>query len=459
MLHFIFGFVFILVALYRVLKHPEELAIFILILHSTFRVIVEGNAVAWGDKGSNIRFEYVLFALAIYLFTRNYFNPLFRIHTPVVRTLYALLLVQMAAVPIAYFWRLQLGFGIYIRQIETFAMIIVLVYVTRRHHLPKLLNAMLIIGGIISLTLLILNVTKNPYLYQLINGRDMEGRLVTIGGEILGADFGWLAYSIHSLPVIGCAAFVLFLVKKKNSLWYALITLVILLQSLASGQRSPVLGLIAGLFLIMITFPFLFRARVSVSKLALVVGALILSLFLLFTKSQALSSRLWLLMTRVERTYDGLQSDNQNVGHQLAMEQLNQDGALAWLFGYSGFYLTRTSGRFSYDINTPIVMVMKYGLIGTVILIYGIALFFWKALRTLVTEPNSPEEVAILVSLILFILIWLPGSFLRGSVFAENIRMLSWFGCWVAWMEVAGRERRARRPVPVHPWARVSQAY
>jgi hypothetical protein len=442
MAHIIFSLTFIAVALYRVLKHPEELAIFILILHSTFRVMVEGNAVAWGEKGSNIRFEYFLFFFAIYLFTRYFYNPSFRTHSSVMRALLALFLVHLASIALAYIWQVKIGFGVVIRQIETFAMVIVLVYLTKRQHVAKLLNAMLIIGGTISLTLLVLNITKNPQLYQLINGRDMGGRLVSIGGEVLGADFGWLAYSINSLPILGCVAFVLFLLKKQHSLWYAVITLIIMLQSLASGQRSPNLVLIAGLALITFTIPVLYRSRVSITKLGLIAGVMALVLFFAFTKSQAMSARLWLLLTRAESTYNGLQSDSQQVGHQLAMEQLNEDGVLAWLFGYSGFILTRTSGRFSYDVNSPIVMVMKFGLIGSAILLYGLSVIFFKTLRMLMSQQNSPEEVAVLTGIVLFILIWLPGSFLRGSVFAENIRMLSWFGCWVAWMEVIDRDRQ-----------------
>jgi hypothetical protein len=458
MIHMAFGISFIAVALYRVFKHPEELALFVLLLHSTFRLMVEGNAVAWGEKGSNIRFEYLFFFIALYIFSRHVVLPEYRVQSAVVRALTALLVMNMISIPLAYLWGLKIGVGVAIRQLATYAYILILIHVTKRGHLPKLLNGMLVIAGIIAMVLLVLNVTKNPLLYQLINGRDMEGRLVTIGGEVLGADFGWLAYSIHSLPILGCMAFILFLLKKRFSLWYGLIVMIILLQGLASGQRSNNLALIAGLLIVVATLPFLFRSRVGLSKLVMVTGAMALAVFLAFTESQAMSARLMLLLTRAQATYDGLQSDSQQVGHQLAMEQLEKDGPMAWMFGYSGFFLTRTMGRFSYDVNSPIVMVMKFGLIGTALLLYGLILIFLKAVRMLLSGDHGAEEVAVLYGIFLFILIWLPGSFLRGSVFAENIRMLSWFGIWVAWMEVVDRDQQRSRRIRVRPGAHTNRS-
>lgn len=446
-IYLIFSVVFITVALSRIVKRPEELAIVMLIVHSSFRVIVEGNAMAWGQKHANLRFEYILFFIALFLLSRYRFRPEMTHNSAIIRGAMLVFLIHLVSVPLSYYWQFKVGIGVTIRLLATFLYLVIIVHLTKREHLNKLVNAMMVVGALVAVVLLALVLTQNPTLYKLVNGKEMGERLATIDGHVFGANIGWFRYSFHALPVIGCMAFALFLLKS-NKLWYGSVTLLILVQSIASGQRSPVIAMGFGLILVSLALPLFHQVQKDYFTSIFSMFAILLVAVMIFSVSESMSSRFDLFLLRAASTEEGLKTDNQLMGHQIAMDQLEEGGTLAWLFGYGGFKSTRTRGEFEFDINTPVVFILKYGLIGMLIISFYILMIAKKSLSLLQKVTLQPEELAILLSILIYILVWVANSFLRGSVFAENIRMLSWFVVWVAWMEVIDRDSRAERAAP-----------
>lgn len=426
----------------RVWMKPEELIIYALIISSTFPSLVDGNILSVGQKHFFIRFEYILPALGFFLVAISE-NIRCTLWTTLEKAVLLMFMVHVASVPIAIYWGTPFGIGVSVRLLETFFYFFIIVKLTDRTHIPRLVHAFIGVGAIIAFVLLLMSVTGSPIIYKIITGGSMgKAKLCAIGGQLFGQQIGWLNYSIHALPVVGSMVLLLFFIKERHKLFYGILYILFLVYLISCGQRRTVIGAFLGFSFVLI---FLFKAKFINSRFSfnlIAVLAIMVAISALFYYSDILGARVDLLFARSENFTDQIawQDSRQYMGHVLAMERLHSSGLLGWLVGYSGFESSQIGGLAGYDISSPIFVIYRYGIIGIIVLILLLTLTLRQACLMLKNVRMIPEEIAVVFGVILYISLCVPMAFFRATVFAANFNKLSWFVILLGWMHVIHRD-------------------
>jgi len=171
-----------------------------------------------------------------------------------------------------------------------------------------------------------------------------------------------------------------------------------------------------------------------------VITILIITITLLsFT---GLKDRVGLLKTRTAGTIERLYSDSQIMGHKIALNKLKSGGMKSWLAGFGGFATIRPSGPkgIEYDINSPILVIYRYGIIGSIILLFLLTSAFKLSWLIFKNVPMIPEELAVVFGVFFYLTFNISGAFIRGTDLVNDFTFLSWFVILLSWMWVIYRD-------------------
>ena len=97
-------------------------------------------------------------------------------------------------------------------------------------------------------------------------------------------------------------------------------------------------------------------------------------------------------------------------------------------------------GDSGYDINGVMLMVYRFGIIGVLVWIFLLVRIFQLIGYMLRNINMSPEQLAVVVGVVAFLVMALVVSMFRGFPFSASIGYLSPFIILLAWMEVIYRD-------------------
>jgi|GEM_PF-4974897 len=426
----------------RVLRKPEELAIFALGLSSTLPVISQGYLLAYGRKGLAFRVEYVLVLLGIFLAVWGRLPCLPQYKSKLRTPVFLMFLIHVMTILVSLYWETPFGLGVTIRLLETFLFFFLFVRLTRREHIGKLVHAFIAVGAVVAGILLLTSITGNTSLYEFIFRYEVpieETRFYKQFYLGVGVPRIWLRYADEFLPLAGVMVFLLFLLKREHKILYGLLSLMLFVRVVLSGQRFFSAVVIFGYILCLLLLSRIEYIRVRLPSILIIVLIFILITSALFVYVPVLRTRYDLLTQHFMNMPQDLSGERQYMGAVLAREELFAGGWFAWLMGFGGFVYGEI-GWTGYDINTPILMIYRFGLVGLFAILFLLIRAFKLGWHMLNNLRMSPEELAVVVGVMLYIVTGLVGSFLRGFSFSENFQTLSGFIILLAWMEVIYRD-------------------
>jgi len=435
----------------RVVRKPEELAIFALILSSTLPVISQGYLLAYGSKGQALRLEYGLVIIGLFIVMANKIPPVPNYRSNLKLPVFLMFLVHLLSLFVSKYWANPFGVGIALRLVETFLFFFIFIRLTRREHIEKLVHAFIAVGAIVSAILLLISVTGNQSLYEIVYTYDVAelpirgfGYLYSyLGGQVPRI---WLGYADEFLPIAGIMAFTLFLLKDKKKMLYGTISLLYFTRLIASLQRSftsiGVLGAILAFYLLRRNGYLAIRvgSRLMGATFAVLISGL---LFVYVPQLRLISSA---LAERFILTPESVFGERWSQGFILTASALSHEGWLAWMMGFGGLLYSEI-GPTGYDINTPILAIYRFGIIGLAVILFLVLRAIKMAWRMLDRQRMTPEEVAVVIGLLLYVLFSLAGSIFRGFSLSENFQSLSGFVILLSWMEVIYRDSLVRKPM------------
>ncbi len=432
----------------RIALRPEELAVFALILYSTFPAVTDSSPINLGSRGFTIRPQHIVLFLGVllaFLQKRESARVSYRsyLRWPVL----IMLFIHLLAIPVAMYWNTGISPQGILTLLPSFLYFFIFTRLTRVQHIPKLVNAYILVGVIVSAGLLVTTLWPSSGLFAFVNSvpSDDYTRFSYYAGERMLRV--WLSYADGFLYVAGAMALVLLLTKPERQLWYGAAGLLILLRALVSGQRSFPL-MTVGAYLLVVLLLVVARAR-SRSRLGqLVVLAVILGgAYLLVITVPALAMR-WEFLQFRAGIETGLElGRGLPIGTRLAWQILSDAGVLAWLTGLGGFQaLDATPGGF--DITTPLLMVFRFGFVGALALLFLLMRALGLVTFLLRRDDVTAAELAVAIGIGVKITIGLLESMLRTLVFSENFSYLAGFVILLSWAEVIYRDRFA---VKAHP--------
>ena len=428
------------VVIIRVLHKPEELSIYAWILGSSLPVITDGYLLAYGRKGFAFRLEYVVFFVGVFIYLFGNLPPSPRYKSNLRIPILLMFFIHLMAFPLAIYWGIPFGIAASIRLVETFIYFFIFVRLTRREHLTKLVHALIGIGAIISVILLVVSISGNTKLYEFIFSYDKPLEATRFYKQFfMGKELPriWLNKGDESLPFWGVMSLILFVLKKKHRWFYAVLSLLFLVRILVSGQRSLMLIVMLGPVLALLL---LIKER----RLRLRTSLYLMSAFssvALLTRISPFNQYYDLILQRASMTSEQMSVDFLYTGTRFALKILSSGGLTAWLFGFSGFIPIEIDvGWNRLDINSPVLMVYRFGIVGLVIVLILLYRTFRLSSQMLKTVHMNPEETAIVIATILYIVIGLVGSMFRGFAFAYTFPSLSGFIILLSWIEVLYRD-------------------
>lgn len=443
------GFVIIVVIL-RILKKPEELAIYALIMSSTLPVIVHGNALAFGPKGTSVRFEYTLVFLGLFLAYISKWNKHYHhSRTTLSEAVFLMFLLYLASILVSMYWGSYIGIGITIQLLETYLFYFIIIRLTGRKHITKLINLMILVVAGVTGIMLLIAFTNSTTLINLINSSkfDVYYHAKEFGGQLWGKRLSILLSMYYITPIIGTLTFLLFFLKNKHRVYYGLLSLFFFINVISSGQKGyaliTILGFLVVLFLLPIMGKYLPRmGKYRKSKYHSAIIMLILAVgvvYSMFMYSSIFRTRVEYLSYRFFAVQEQHQSIYQYSGALLAKEELSAGGLVAWITGFGGFKYPEL-GSLGFDINGPILMIYRYGIIGLVLILFLLGVAFKKAWSMFLHIPMKPEETVVVIGVMMYISAGLLLCFFRGFLFSNNFNDLSSFVILLAWMEVIYRD-------------------
>lgn len=433
---------------YRCVRKPEELAIFALILSSTLPVISQGYLLAYGSKGQALRLEYGLVMMGL-MFVMAKKIPLVPNYKSYLKLpVFLMFVVHFISLPVSKYWGNPFGVGIALRLIESFLLFFIIVRLTRRKHIEKLVHAFIVVGAIVSAILLVISVTQNEYLYEIvynygvphINTRGFDYNYSYLGKQLPKI---WLGYADEFLPIAGIMVFTLFLLKEKKKILYGSISLLFFVRLIASLQRSflsiAVLGAIFAFYILRRNGYLTTKggSRLMTTIFSVLIGGL---LFVYVPQLRLISLA---LAERFVSTSETIFGERWSQGFILASSALSHEGWLAWGIGLGGF-LYSSIGPTGYDINTPILAIYRFGIIGLAVILFLVVRALKMAWRMLDSQRMTPEEVAVIIGVFLYTFFSVAGSLFRGFSLSEDFQSLSGFVILLSWMEVIYRDSPVR---------------
>lgn len=437
----------------RIMKNPEEVPIYAFILSSTLPAIVMGNWFAYGPKGDSIRFEYVVFILGVFLafFSKKNRPPS---RTALGRAVLAMLLVNVATVFAAIYWHTKMGVGTTIRLLETYMFYFMVVRLTKRAHIPGLLNALIVVTAAACALFVVIAVTGSRFLIGLINPAsiDVLSKARVFEGNLFGDKISMVLTMYFVMPVIGAVTFFLALVKKKKRFYYGLLSLLFLGHTVLSGERGYALMLLAGMLAAVAALYLAGAGMKAVYRAAALMVLAAAAAYSLYAYTGFFGKRAQYMVNRFESIRAEQKSEASLMGRINAEKELSENGALAWIVGFGGYRSSRIAGmrrfqggNYGFDVNGPILMILRYGVTGLAAVVALLLLAFRKAFSMLRRMRMSAEENAVVFGVLLWIAMVSVSSVFRGFEFSENFTYLSFFVVLLGWSEVIYRDRGVAR--------------
>ena len=434
------AFVFAIISL-RVLRYPRELAIYVLMLSSSFPVISSGDLLSYGSKGAAIRIEYMLFFWGVFLVILGRIPPTPKYTSRTRKAAFLVFLLHLFSAIVTLYWGNPFGVGVYLRLFESFAYFFIFIQLTRRDDISQLVDMFIFIAVIISAMMATVSITANRTLYDMLfNVGELSGS-EEFSYRFFGTDLPrvWSAFLDQYLPLAGSMAFYLLLTKKKKGWFYALSIMLIFIRAILSGFRGSILFIAFGL--LFMTVLYLLRREFKEPKsrgvllLLLLVAIILVSIMFIPT----LNERFDYFVDRMLDVPQELISERQYLGRLLAINALNRGGWLAWTFGLGGL-LYQEIGFLKFDINTPILGIYRFGIIGIIIFVNICVSAFLTANILLRKVQLSHEETAVIGGVLIYICVTWLGSFIRGFELSENFQHLAGFVVLLSWMDVIFRD-------------------
>jgi hypothetical protein len=428
-----------IIGVWLVLKHPAYLFLFAIISSSTLPVLVYGQILSLGGTvGANIRLEYVLFLVFMFLFLLRQAQT--NIHTSLDFPIFVLVVVQCLSLVVAFLKGYSLGIGPAIRLIESYVFFFLASRLTTREQIPALMRWINIIAITVALAIVVTSVTGSRFLYATLftdNPNNVQNTIF-YGQFFRGAETPRIGYGVGDplllMAFLFSMAMIFFGTRHKG--FYYLIILVVATRALISGQRFWIVWLVVA-FLLTFAFSTYFRRREWISlslRNLIVIGLLALILFGLFYTQSSLSIKIDTLVNRSRNTFQNIQSSSQTEGISLAWHQLVTDPS-GFITGFSPF-----RDDILVDVNFGmLVTIYQYGVAGLIVMIWMLTASFIQGWKKLKSRLLWPEETALICTILIFILIQVGNGFIRGSVFNENGVSLILFSIMLGWVQTISR--------------------
>lgn len=428
------------IGVWTVLKHPAYLFMFAIISSSTLPVIVYGQILSLGGTaGANIRLEYVLFLVFLFLFLIRQVQT--NIHTSLDLPIFVLVVVQCLSLMVALLRGYSFGIGPAIRLIESYVFFFLASRLTNREEIPGLMRWINIIAITVALAIIVTSLTGSRSLYAtLFTDTPNNVQNTTFYGRFFqGIETPRIGYGVGDplllMALLFSIAMIFFGTRYKG--FYYLIIFVVTIRALISGQRFWIVWLAVA---ILLTFAFstYFRKREWISlalRNFIVIGLLGLILFGLFYTQPWLSIKIDTLVNRSQNTLQNLQSPSQTEGISLAWQQLMTDPS-GFITGFSTF---RDDVLVDINLGT-LVTIYQYGVAGLIVIIWMLTASFIQGWRKLKSQLLRPEETALICTIMIFILIQVGNGFIRGNVFEGNGVSLILFSIMLGWVQTISRD-------------------
>jgi hypothetical protein len=429
-----------IIGVWLVLKHPAYLFLFVIISSSTLPVLVYGQILSLGGTaGANIRLEYVLFLVLLFLFFLRQVQT--NINTPLDIPIFMLVVFQCLSLVVALSKGYSFGIGPAIRLIESYVFFFLASRLTTREQIPGLMRWINIIAITVALAIILTSLTGSRSLYTTLFTDNPNNVKNTIfyGQFFLGAETPRIGYVVGDPLLLMALLFgtaMIFLGTRHKGFYYIII-LMVATRALISGQRFWIAWLVFA-FLLTFAFSTYFRKKDWIRRSLrnfIVIGLLALILFGLFYTQSSLSIKVDTLVNRSRNTIQNIQSSSQTEGISLAWHQLLTDPS-GFITGFSPF-----RDEIFVDINFGmLVTIYQYGVAGLIVMIWMLTASFIQGWKQLKSRLLRPEEAALICAILIFILIQVGNGFIRGSVFNEDGVSLILFSIMLGWVQTISRD-------------------
>ena len=441
---------FYLIVGWLVLHSPAYLVLVAVITAATLPGIIFGPILTLVGQtySSNVRSEYVVFAILVGLFLLR--KPQTRFRAPLDIPVVLFVVIQLLSVMFALLRgdSQYIGLGPVIRLIEGYSFYFLASRLTTRDQVSGLFRALMVIGGLVALMIIVTSMTGSQELYiNLFSG-------TTDPEDVRRSNFYAQFFLGYERPRVGFTegeplllmTFALSVVMLYQLGWrqlrYSILAFLVALRMLISGQRFQIAFLAITLLLpvaLLARRPPGWRERTQLRTISslIVFGLLAFGLIMLLSSGEW-AVRWEVLGGRSKGTLEALASPEQTFGIQWAWNEL-LDNPSAWLVGFSPFHYS-----IPMDINLGVLLtIYYYGLGGLLVLLWLLCASVVHAFRLLRCRL-FPEERALVCAVVIFILVYIANGFVRNMVFNESGSSVIVFSICLGWLQVIWHDLQGR---------------
>jgi hypothetical protein len=428
-----------------VLRNQAYLVLVSVILASTLPGIIFSKMLVLPGLAGNLRLEYLVFILLLVLLilNRRPAGAKMPLDVPVgifmlfqgIALLFALLRGDTQSIAV----------GPVIRLFEAYAFYFLASRLTMREQIPGLVRTLTVIGGLVAIVIILVTITgsKNLYINLISTSPDLQDVVSSnfyahFFRGVESARIGYTAAEPLLLLTVILSTLMIFQVGWQP-LQYSLLTFLVAIRMLVSGQKFQFVYLVVTLLLSPVMLwlrPAGEKGKMRSSSWVML-GLLALGMVLLLS-SGAWAEKWAVLVARSSFWFisEEVRSMAQYRGIQLAWSEILHN-PFAWLTGFSPFHVTVTR---NWDINLGfLVTLYYYGLGGVIALLALLGSSIFQALRLLRTKL-AQEERALVSAVAIFIFIYVASGFVRGMIFNENGSSVLVFSICLGWVQVIWRD-------------------
>ena len=435
----------------RIWRKPGELALFALILGCSLPLFNQSGTFAIGQKHSSLRLEYLLPFMGLLVLASSQSRAVPRAASRLNRVVGFAFLLHVASILRDLLYGNPPGLGISLRLLESFGCFFLFSRLTQATDIPALVNGYIGIGVALSAVCATIALSGSLNLYRFFfeygaagkSGRDFAYQYEYKGTALPRV---WSGTADEFIYLAAVMSFVLALGARRGRMFYSACALAILLRLATSGTRSLVLAAVFGCGLGWLISTRNTGIRPIRSARVIVPLGIVLALLVAVTCVPRLSVYAGMMVQRFGETGQGLASDSQTMGAKLAWTALNNAGLRGWLLGVGW---DAELGDKGYDINTPILGIYRFGVVGLMVLLALAFQVARVALALVRTQNLDAHECAIVAAVLTYSLVSVLGSGFRGFGLAENFMRLGGFVVLLSWLEVVYQERACRQRGPV----------
>ena len=420
-----------------VLTRPAYLMLLAIVTSSTLPVIVEGQllSIAGEPGGTNVRLEYVLFVVLIFLFLIRQKQTGLR--APLDGPILAFMIIQCFSVVVASVRGYPFSPGPVIGFLEGYAFYFFASRLTSRDQIPNLARWMIAIAAVVAAAVVVTTITGSQYLYTYLFSvsPDKVQQTSFYSQFFAGYQTPRIGYGVglgdSFLPSALVLSLVMIVLGKRWGVGHVGVVLLIAARALVSGQRYWVVFLAVAMLLPVALLALSKKGlepRVLLRWLVLL-GVLAFILVWLFSTEVWATKIKWLVIRSAD-TLEYVTGPGQTYGIRLAWAQLMR-GPLGFVtgFGYS-------AGVTGADLNLGLLgTIYKLGLVGLVVMFWVLGASVIQAWKLLQVPSLRPVERGLACAVLVFLGLQFFGGFIRGAALTGGAGMIH-FSIMLGWVQV-----------------------